>query len=61
MIQQTRNTDLVFMIDCTGSMASYIHTTKLQIEGIVAALVAEYQNEVSYRSPVCIKIQNAGF
>jgi hypothetical protein len=46
MIQQNSNADLVFMIDCTGSMSPYIDTTKLQIIGIIEACVAEFENQV---------------
>jgi hypothetical protein len=46
MIQQNSNADLVFMIDCTGSMASFINTTKSQIAKIVEACVAEFENQV---------------
>ena len=46
MIQQNSNADLAFMIDCTGSMSSYIDTTKSQIAKIVKACVAEFENQV---------------
>jgi len=45
-ICQNTNTDLVFMIDCTGSMAPYIDETKSQIAKIVEACVAEFDNKV---------------
>ena len=45
-MQENSNAEIVFMIDCTGSMASYIETTKLQISNIVSACIEEYENKV---------------
>ncbi len=45
-ISQNTNTDLAFMIDCTGSMAPYIGETKSQIAKIVETCVAEFDNKV---------------
>jgi hypothetical protein len=47
MIKQNSNADLVFMMDCTGSMASHIETTKSQIANIVNVCVAEFENQVT--------------
>jgi len=46
MIKETSNLDLVFMLDCTGSMGSYIETTKSQMNSIITACVEEYENKV---------------
>ena len=48
LIQQNSNADLVFVIDCTGSMASYIENTKLQISNIVSACIEEFENKVTF-------------
>ncbi len=47
MIKQNSNADLVFMMDCTGSMASHIKTTKSQIANIVNVCVSEFENQVT--------------
>ena len=46
MIKKNSNADLVFMVDCTGSMDSYIQNTKLQIANIVNVCVEAFENQV---------------
>ena len=52
-MQQNLNVDLVFLIDCTGSMASYIDCTKRQIANIVRACIEEFENKVTTSSQNC--------
>ena len=45
-IKRGSNADVVFMVDCTGSMAPYIENTKSQMKKIIETCVEEYENEV---------------
>ena len=40
--ESSRNLDLAFLVDCTGSMAPYIKHTKLHINNILLALEKEF-------------------
>lgn len=46
MIKENSNADVVFMLDCTGSMGPYIENTKSQIRNIISACIEEYENQV---------------
>ena len=48
MIKDNSNVDVAFMLDCTGSMSSYIANTKSQIQSIIEACVEEYENKVGF-------------
>ena len=44
MLEQNKDVDVAFMLDCTGSMASYINETKGQIKKIVSEITEMYDN-----------------
>ena len=48
MIKNNSNVDVVFMLDCTGSMSSYIDNTKSQMQSIIEACVEDYENKVCF-------------
>ena len=38
--------DLLFIVDCTGSMSSWIEAVKLEIEGIVSAVCNQHSGSI---------------
>ena len=46
MINENSKVDLAFMMDCTGSMGSYISQTKSDIFNIIDDIKAKYGNEI---------------
>ena len=46
LLENNKNADVAFLVDCTGSMASYIGETKNQIQKIVSEIVEMYDNKV---------------
>ena len=46
LIDENSKLDLAFMMDCTGSMGSYISQTKSDIFNIVDDIKAKYENEI---------------
>jgi hypothetical protein len=54
MIKKNLNLDVVFMLDCTGSMAPYIETAKSQIKNIITTCIEEHENKVGLGDPSCL-------
>ena len=46
MLEKNKNVDVVFLLDCTGSMAGYIEEAKNQIKKIVEQILEMYENNV---------------
>ena len=46
MLEKNKNVDVAFMLDCTGSMSSFINEAKNQINKIVTEITESYDNEV---------------
>ena len=46
MLEKNKNVDVVFLLDCTGSMAGYIEEAKNQIKKIAQDISAVYENNV---------------
>ena len=44
--ESSRNLDLAFLVDCTGSMSPYIKHTKLHINNILLALEKEFKEVI---------------
>jgi hypothetical protein len=51
IIKQNLNLDVVFMLDCTGSMAPYIKTAKAQIGNIITTWKEEHGGQVGLGDP----------
>jgi hypothetical protein len=51
IIQKKLNLDVVFMLDCTGSMAPYIKTAKDQIGNIITTWKEEHGGKVGLGDP----------
>ena len=48
MIKENSNADVVFMLDCTGSMGPYIENTKSQIRNLKRSQSRKYfENELT--------------
>ena len=46
MLEKNKNVDVVFLLDCTGSMAGYINEAKNQIKKIAEDISAIYENNM---------------
>ena len=46
LLEKNKNVDVVFLLDCTGSMAGYINEVKNQIKQIVKQISEMYENNV---------------
>ena len=46
MLEKNKNVDVVFLLDCTGSMAGYINEAKNQIKKIAEDISEMYENNV---------------